>query len=162
MSRTADLPGQALNIDLCLFPDSHLADIKLPAVSSSFGHLAIERLKEVGQEPDYPGKVFADPELDYAEAVQAFVQASQPLSGSRKPAIAVENWSQRAEIQRLRQKEAELCVERRRFRQTRKLEDIASQAAWQQQRCEKTQGAVSAQSKLRGRWGSRKLQDEQR
>jgi transposase InsO family protein len=106
--------------------------------------------------------VFADPELDYAEAVQAFVQASQPLTGSRKPTIAVENGSQRAEIQRLRQKEAELCVERRRFRQTRKLEDIAWQAAWQQQRCEKTQGAVSAQSKLRARWGSRKLQDEQR
>ena len=141
VSRTADLPGQALNVDLLFVPACHLADVKLPAVSGSSGHLVVERLKEIGQEPDYPGKVFADGELDYAEAVQVFVQASQPLSGSRKPAIAVENWSQRAEIQRLRQKEAELCVERRRFRQTCKLEDIAWQAAWQQQRCEKTQGA---------------------
>lgn len=162
VSRTADLPGQALNVDLLFVPTCHLADVKLPAVSGSSGHLVVERLKEIGQEPDYPGKVFADPELDYAEAVQAFVQASQPLTGSREPAIAVENGSQRAEIQRLRQKEAELCVERRRFRQTRKLEDIAWQAAWQQQRGEKTQGAVSAQSKLRARWGSLKLQDEQR
>jgi len=104
VSRTADLPGQALNVDLLFVPACHLADVKLPAVSGSSGHLVVERLKETGQEPDYPGKVFADPELDYAEAVQAFVQASQPLTGSRKPTIAVENGSQRAEIQRLRQK----------------------------------------------------------
>jgi hypothetical protein len=90
VSRTADLPGQALNIDLCFVPDSHLADIKLPAVSGSSGHLVVERVKEAGQEPDYPGKVFADPNLDYAEALQAFVQASQPLFGPSLQASAVE------------------------------------------------------------------------
>ena len=162
VSRTADLPGQALNVDLLFVPACHRADVKLPAVSGSSGHLVVERLKGDGQEPDYPGKVFADRELDYAEAVRAFVQASQPLSGRHKSVAAVENPSQRAEIQQLRQKEAELCVERRRFRQTRKLEDVAWQVAWQQQRCEKTPGAESAQPKLRARWGSRKLQEEQR
>jgi hypothetical protein len=35
-------------------------------------------MKEPGQEPDYPGKVFDDPDLDYVEAVQAFVKASRP------------------------------------------------------------------------------------
>ena len=91
VSRTADLPGQALNVDLCFVPISHLADVKLPAVSGSSGHLVIERLKEPGQEPDYPGKVFANPELDYVEAVQAFVKASRPLFGPSR------SWSRRAD-----------------------------------------------------------------
>lgn len=64
VSRTAEEPGLALNVDLCFVPVSHLVDVKLPAVSGSSGHLVVERLKEAGQEPDYPGKVFADPELD--------------------------------------------------------------------------------------------------
>ena len=79
VSRTADLPGQTLNVDLCFVPICHQADVKLPAVSGSSGHLVIERLKEPGQELDYPGKVFADPELDYTEAVQSFVKDSRPL-----------------------------------------------------------------------------------
>ncbi len=82
-----------------LFLVSHLADVKLPAVSGSSGHLVVERLKEVGQGPDYPGKVFADPELGYAEAVQAFVQASQPLFGPKIGAAAVEKMFPQAEIQ---------------------------------------------------------------
>jgi transposase InsO family protein len=162
VSRTADLPGQALNVDLLFVPACHLADVKLPAVSGSSGHLVVERLKESGQEPDYPGKVFADRNLDYAEAVQSFVQASQPLSGPRKMAAGVENRSQRAEILQLRQEEAELCAERRRFRQLRKLEDTVWQAAWEQQRCEKTPGAQPTQPQLRARWGSRKQQTELR
>lgn len=162
VSRTADLPGQALNVDLLFVPACHLADVKLPAVSGSSGHLVVERLKESGQEPDYPGKVFADCDLDYSEAVQAFVQASQPLSGPRKTAVAVENQSQRAEIQQLRQEEAKLCAERRHSRQLRKWEDTVWQAAWEQQRCEKTSGVEPAPLKLRARWGSRKQQAELR
>ena len=111
VSRTADLPGQALNVDLLFVPACHLADVKLPAVSGSSGHLVVERLKESGQEPDYPGKVFADHDLDYTEAVLAFIQASQPLSGPRRTMATVENRSQRAEIQQLRQEEAELRAE---------------------------------------------------
>ena len=162
MSRTADLPGQALNVDLCFVPISHLADVKLPAVSGSSGHLVVERLKEVGQEPDYPGKVFADPDLDYAEAVQAFVQASQPLSGPKIGASAVEERTQRAEIQQLRQEEAQLRTERRNIRKRRELEDAVWQATWHQQRCEKPSAEEIAQPKLRARWGSRKAQAQQR
>ena len=90
VSRTADWPGQTLNVDLCFVPVSHLADVKLPAVSGSSGHLVVERVKEVGQEPDYPGKVFADLELGYAEAIQAFVAASQPLFGPKIGAVGAE------------------------------------------------------------------------
>jgi len=143
-------------------PVSHLVDDKLPAVSGSSGHLVVERLKEPGQEPDYPGKVFADPELDYAEAVQAFVQASRPLFGPRIESVAVEKPSQQAEIQQLRQEEAQLCSERRNTRQHRKLEDAAWQVAWQQQRSEKPSAEELTKPKRRARWGSRKVQEEQR
>jgi transposase InsO family protein len=134
----------------------------LPAVSGSSGHLVVERLKEPGQEPDYPGKVFADPELDYAEAVQAFVKASQPLSGPRIKAAAVENPSQRVQIQQLRLEEAQLRTERRNTRKSRELEDAAWQATWHQQRCEKPSEDALSQPKQRARWGSRKTQEQQR
>jgi predicted ATPase with chaperone activity len=42
--------------------------------------------------------VFANPELSYTEAMQAFVDASQPLSGARKTVAVAEHPSQRAEI----------------------------------------------------------------
>jgi len=162
VSRTADLPGQALNVDLCFVPLSHLVDVKLPAVSGSSGHLVVERLKEPGNELDYPGKVFADPELDYAEAVQAFVKASRPLFGPRIEATTVEKPSQRAEIQQLRQEEAQLCTERRNIRKRRELEDAAWQATWSQQRCKKPSTKEIGQPKLRACWGARKVQEEHR
>ncbi|MCX6068248.1 MAG: integrase core domain-containing protein [Chloroflexi bacterium] len=162
VSRTADLPGQALNVDLCFGPVDHRVDVKLPAVSGSSGHLVVERLKEPGQEPDYPGKVFANLELDYAEAVQAFVKASQPLSGPRIKVAAVENPSQRDQIQQLRLEEAQLRTERRNTRKSRKLEDAAWQATWHQQRCVKLSNEVLPQPKQRVCWGSRKAQEQQR
>ena len=131
------MPGQTLNIDLLFVPACHLADVKLPAVSGSSGHLVVERLPEGGQEPDYPGRVFADPDLDYATAMRAFAQASQPLSGPRLTTMNVEKPSQRVEIRHLRQKEAALGAERRHVRQLRHLEDLAWQAVWQAQRGEK-------------------------
>jgi transposase InsO family protein/transposase len=162
VSRTADLPGQTLNVDLCFVPIRHLADVKLPAVSGSSGHLVIERLKEPGQEPDYPGKVFANPELDYAEAVQAFVKASRPLFGPRIEPAPAEKPSQQAKIQQLRLEEAQLRTERRNTRKRRELEDVAWRVTWHQQRCEKPSAEKLAQPKLRAHWGSRKAQAQQR
>jgi transposase InsO family protein len=106
----------------------------------------------------YPGKVFAEGELDYAEAVAAFVKGSRPLFGPRIGATAVEKPSRQAEIQQLRQDEAQLCLERRNMRKRRALEDAAWQASWEQHRCEKP----DAQPKLRARRGSLKAQEEQR
>jgi len=156
--RTADEPGQALNVDLCFVPVSHLVDVKLPAVSGSSGHLVVERLKEPDQEPDYPGRVFANPELDYVEAVQAFVKASQPLFGPRQETAP----SQQTEIQQVRQAEDQLRIERRNLRKRRQLEDAAWQVAWQQQRSEKPSAEELTKPKRRARWGSRKVQEEQR
>jgi len=61
VSRTAEMPGQALNVDLLFVPASHLADLKLPAVSGSSGHLVVERMNEAGQVADYPEWWFAGP-----------------------------------------------------------------------------------------------------
>jgi transposase InsO family protein len=119
-------------------------------------------MKEPGQEPDYPGKVFDDPDLDYVEAVQAFVKASRPLSGPRIKAATVENPSHRDQIQQLRLKEAQLRTERRNTRKCRELEDAAWQATWHQHRCEKPSAEVLAQPNLRARWGSRKASAQQR
>ena len=146
-------------MDLCFVPVSYLADVKLPAVSGSSGHLVVERVKDVGQEPDYPGKVFADAELGYAEAVQAFVEASQPLFGPKIGVAEAEKISPHAEIKQLRQEEAQLCVERSNIRKRRKLEDAAWRVIWNQQReVPRERGA----GQLRARWGSRKAQEEQR
>jgi hypothetical protein len=119
-------------------------------------------MKEPGKEPDYPGKVFDDPDLDYVEAVQAFVKASRPLSGPRIKAATVENPSHRDQIQQLRLKEAQLRTERRNTRKCRELEDAAWQATWHQHRCEKPSAEVLAQPNLRARWGSRKASAQQR
>jgi len=162
VSRTAEEPGLALNVDLCFVPVSHRVAVKLPAVSGSSGHLVVERLQEAGQEPEYPGKVFADPELDYVEAVQAFVKASPPLFGPSLQATVVEKPSQRGELQRLRQEEARLCIERRDARQRRQLEDWAWRVTWQPYRTEKPSEQEMTKPKLRARWGSRKVQEEQR
>ena len=119
-------------------------------------------MKEPGQEPDYPGKVFADPELDYVEAVQAFINASQPLSGPRIKPVAVENLSKRGQIQQLHLEEAQLRTERRNIRKNRELEDAAWQATWHQHRYEKPSIEALPQPKQRARWGSRKAQEQQR
>ena len=77
MVRTADAPGQTLNVDLLFVPSCHLADMKLPAVSGSSGHLVVERLQEVGREKQYPGRVFENTDLDYEE--ECFSQASSNI-----------------------------------------------------------------------------------
>ena len=139
-----------------------LVNVKLPAVSGSSGHLVVERMKEAGQEWDYAGKVFADPELDYAEAVQAFVKASRPLFGPRIEAAPVEKPSRQTELQQLRQEEAQLCTERRNTRTRRKLEDAAWRVTWSQQRYEKPSTAEHVNPKPRAPWGSVKVQEEHR
>jgi hypothetical protein len=152
VSRTADYPGQALNVDLLFVPACHQVDVKLPAVSGSSGHLVIERIDDAEHEPDYPGKVFGNADLSYAEAMQAFAEAFQPISGERKPEKVPEIPTQQTKIRLFRQKIAEERATRRQVRQIRKMED----AAWR----EKPTGETSTQPKQRAPWGARKKQIE--
>lgn len=121
-------------MDLCFVPASHAAEVKLPAVSGSSGHLVVERPRDE-TEVQYPGRIFEDQSLDYAEAMQAFVSASAQPS---QPEATIEDGGQpsrRAEIRQLRQEEVQLRQERCGIREQRSQED----AAWQTMRQEHQQ-----------------------
>jgi len=75
-ARTAEKPKQTLNVDLCFVPTTHEVEQKLPAVSGSSGRLVIENLIPK-TEPQWPGRVFEEKELDYSDAMKAFVFASK-------------------------------------------------------------------------------------
>jgi transposase InsO family protein len=124
--------------------------VKLPAVSGSSGRLIVERLKD-DQERQYPGRVFEDQSLDYAEAMQAFMaasaQAKKPVEQPEDP----EQTSTQVSIRRLRQAEERLRIERRNTRDQRCQEDAAWKTLRQQHRQE--QVGISHQ---RVRYGERK------
>lgn len=77
VARTAEQPGQTLNIDLCFVPEEHEAQEKLPAVSGSSGHLVIERSLTDKEKAVWPGKVFAETDLPFEAAMLAYAQATQ-------------------------------------------------------------------------------------
>lgn len=139
-------------------PALHQADLKLPTVSGSSGHLVIERIPESGQELTYPGQVFANPDLSYAEAMLSFVEASAPLSGVRQSVPATGKPSRREQTRQLRQEQVDLRTHRRQVRQQRQAADVD----WRQSRKELSDNQTSAQPKVRARWGSCKRKAEQR
>jgi len=147
-----------VNADLLFVPLTHDADIKLPAVSGSSGHLVIERLPDTGQEPSYPGQVFANPELSYAEAMRSFVAASAPISGTRQSEQVTEKSSRREQVRQWRQKQADLRAKRRQVRQKRQTED----AEWRRNRKELGKNQAAGTPKVRARWGAGKQKAQQR
>jgi hypothetical protein len=126
-ARTADLPGQTLNIDLCFVPATHEATTqKLPAVSGSSGHLVVEHPCDPLQEKSWPEQIFEDEELEYSETMLAFVEASQsdPVSPDSGPPTEAKRETELAAQKRdLRAEEAQLRAQRRRIRQQRRQED---------------------------------------
>lgn len=130
--RTSEQPGQAINVDLCFVPEEHVAQEKLPAVSGSSGHLVVERLDQPGEEVRWPGQVFAEVGLDYAEAMHQYAQATRDRlvrrQSERIPALQEAThwrteWKGRAE--------------RYHVRERRKREDVAwkvAKTAWRQTR----------------------------
>lgn len=142
--RTADEPGQTLNIDLCFVPASHAAENKLPAVSGSSGHLVIERPK--AETAQYPGRIFEDPSLDYEAAMRAFETLSAQPKPTEQPPEDGEKLSQKAEIRLLRQEEAQLRLERRGSRQRRSQEDAAWQALREQQQTEEKKALAQGEA----------------
>jgi transposase InsO family protein len=75
--RTADQPGEAVNIDICFVPIEHLAQENLPAVSGSSGRLVFCHHPPGMGERTYPGQVFGQAELTYEEAMQAYIAATR-------------------------------------------------------------------------------------
>jgi transposase InsO family protein len=151
VTRTAERPGQTLNIDLCFVPACHTTDVKLPSVSGSSGRLVVERCGDEAPAPSYPGQVFADQERPYAEVMHAFVAASQDgateiaptRAATEKPPAEVPPASSRA----LRLQQAELRAHRRQVRERRKQEA----AAWRTLRMERrAQTAPAARPRQRG------------
>lgn len=122
--RTAEQAGQAVNIDLCFVPEEHMAQEKLPAVSGSSGHLIVARSHPPDEEAHWPGQVFAEADLDYAEAMRQYAQATRDRLVRRKS----ERLPAPQEATRWR-KEWEERAERYQVREQRKREEIAWKAA---------------------------------
>ncbi len=164
VSRTAEMPGQSLNIDLCFVPAEHEDEAKLPAVSGSSGRLVVERVKTEAVEADYPGTVFANEQLDYAQAMAAFVAASKTkdeTTGSQKAADETEKMSVQAQKRLLRQQETALALERSQIRARRRQEDAAWRALRSQRQTQQVARKQQLETGPRPAWGSKKAQDEQ-
>jgi len=140
-------------------------EVKLPAVSGSSGRLIVERPKDDLSEPGYPGLVFADESLDYSEAMQQFVVASQakdnqPSQAAMGPA-EVEKMGLKAKKQALRCEKEALRLSRRQIREQRKQEDTAWQALKSQRRAQQAERKTQLKRGTKPTWGSKKAQDEQ-
>jgi transposase InsO family protein len=98
----------------------------LPAVSGSSGRLIVERPPTADPSAEWPGRIFENPELPYADAMLAFVATAQERAS--QPAAAA-NGSLAAEKRTLGRSEAQLRDARRQVRAQRQLEDTAWQAA---------------------------------
>lgn len=122
--RTAERPGQALNIDICFVPAQHAAQDRLPAVSGSSGRLIVERTHSPADAPDWPGLVFAEAGLAYDEAMRQYAAATRERLIQRRdrktPELGTDSdWRRQWEGR----------AERYRVRQQRQQEDRAWQAA---------------------------------
>jgi transposase InsO family protein len=125
--RDAPTPGETAHVDLALVPLEHAPAEPVPAVSSSSGHPVL-----CPPPPPLhygPGRVFADPDLSYEQAMDAFVDASAVPPAERPPdPTACEAAQQRAARREVRRAQEQLRVERREERERRAAED----AAWRE------------------------------
>jgi len=76
VARTAEEPGQTANVDLCFVPATHVAQQRLPAVSGSSGRLVVSPMRQTLEEHTWPGQIFEDADVAYADAMHAFVAAA--------------------------------------------------------------------------------------
>jgi transposase InsO family protein/transposase len=138
VSRIAEMPGQSLNVDICFVPAEVIAD--------------------------YPGAVFANEQLDYAQAMAAFVAASKAkdeATSLQKSADKTEKLSVQAQKRLLRQQETALALERSQIRAQRQQEDTAWQALRSQRQSQQTARKQQLETGPRPAWGSKKAQAEQ-
>ena len=115
-------------------PATHEVSAKLPAVSGSAGRLIVERPPAEDNGAEWPGRIFENPELPYADAMLAFVEAPKkrgPRGGAHRWALADEaaNGSLATEKRTSGRTKAQLRDARRQVREQRQLEDAAWQTA---------------------------------
>ena len=110
--RTAEQPGQAINIDLCYVPEKHKAQEKLPAVSGSSGRLVVEHLTSLEHVSSWPGQIFAEAMLDYETAMKQYSEQTRDrlvhhqTPSDRQPGVPTrwrQEWEGRASRYQLRQ-----------------------------------------------------------
>lgn len=163
ISRTAEAPGQTFNVDLCFVPETHEAEVKLPAVSGSSGRLVVQPPKAEADAPSYPGQIFANPELDYASAMREYVATREAQVEKKQDKMSTEQAekvSLLAEKQALRQEEEALRISRRQVRQHRRQEDAAWEILKGQRRAQLQTREAQKEADEKPPWGSKKAQDE--
>lgn len=154
-SREADEPGQAVNVDLCFVPLKHeKKEEKLPAVSGSSGHLVVEPTQPSDTERHWPGQIFTETDLSYAEAMQTYAQQTRdrlvrqkiaPIEPETQPTAWRKTWEARAErhaiLQQRRQEDANWRAERKvhhhiveTYRNLTRRQRIAQADKWQAQK----------------------------
>jgi transposase InsO family protein len=112
-------------------PATQFTPTPLPAVSGSSGRLVVAA-PPTDQHSSHPGQVFAEPELAYEQAMQAFVAASPPRIPLSAPAASVLAPEPAVQKRALRQQAERLRLERRAVRQQRQAEDALWRRLWQQ------------------------------
>jgi transposase InsO family protein len=101
--------------------------VKLPAVSGSSGRLIVERPKTEADQQSWPGQVFANPELSYEEAMQAYVAATQDRKDRTRGEKVVKG-GRKSEKQALWRANQAIREARYQVREQRKQEDAAWKA----------------------------------
>ncbi|NTU95137.1 MAG: transposase family protein [Bacteroidales bacterium] len=145
-ARTAEKPGQSINVDLAFVPASHETVKKLPAVSGSSGRLVVEQMaEETDAVPQWPGCVFEDNSLSYEEAMKAFMAASEAKSKTFESASSDSSTDVTIKAQKraISHEEEALRAQRRQVRQQRKKEEAEWAALQVQHRVQ--QAAVQGQ-----------------
>lgn len=123
-------------------------------MSGSSGRLVVERIAAVDAESAYPGQVFAHPDDDYADAMQAFVAASQARGVDGVPAPPAQEpppADARQQARAVRQAQADLRAQRRQVRERRTQEDAAWRVLRTQRRPQRTRPPAPAPARRRRR-----------
>lgn len=135
---------------------------KLLAVSGSSGRLVIERPKDGSEERHWPGQVFNEASLDYAEAMNEFVAASQAQSTPESRPESGPDASGKAQNQTLRQAGVELRDQRRVVREQRAVEDAAWKALKKAGQAEKQAAAKGTRAEREAQKALRQALRQQR
>ncbi len=125
MTRHADEPGKTVNVDLCFVPMPTQEQTKTDSETSVTNAKSPADKSEDGTTFNYPGQVFADPNLSYEQAMNIYADQRDQVETK---ATQTEEDPLKAERAALRTDEERSRIERRNQRQQREKEDQAWRA----------------------------------